>query len=249
MVTVSSEVVVVEDDGRESDLECRDDVMEVFSPERVNPYCRALGLLATTSIDMLSRGGEIDLSTPTGRAFALQKQRQLKPMLLVLSPPCTMFSALNRINKARVPDEVWQQRLRAGKELLQFAVFMAREQAVTERFFILEHPAGASSWKLDEVQSLKQDTGAEMIVFDQCRFNLRSPPADGSRPIQKRTCFLSNATEQVTNEFSQKFCNCSCKHRRIEGRVAGVQLSSYCALYPPELCRAIARVAMNLKVA
>ena len=218
--------------------------MEVFSPPRVIPHCRGLGLSGHVSIDITTG---TDLSSFEGRAKTLSLLRQFRPMLLYLSPPCTYFSPLQYMwNQKKMDPAVWEDNLRHATDLLEFAIYLAHEQAREKRCFIIEHPARARSWQLPQMQQLAEATGAFRSNFHQCRFGLCAPGADGP-PMKKETSLLSNAleTQQI---FHQVFCNCTVPHCRIQGSVAGVQLSSHAALYPEQLCHALASVALALQL-
>eukprot|EP00973_Karenia_brevis_P013605 1846518-Karenia_brevis.AAC.1 len=69
--------------------------------------------------------------------------RQAKPLVLILSPPCTTFSRLQNLNPwtDKREREMWR-----GSRLLKFAMELAQEQINQGRYFIFEHPQAASSW-------------------------------------------------------------------------------------------------------
>ena len=69
------------------------DVTEVYSPARVTEACKKLGLSAGSFFD-LSNGWNFDKHIDRRKAFE-QIQRE-QPKLLIGSPPCTYFSALQR---------------------------------------------------------------------------------------------------------------------------------------------------------
>ena len=60
--------------------------------------------------------------------------------------------------------------------LLKFALDVAPFMIDTGGYFILEHPTGASSWRLPDVQALIAMPSAYLVTFHQCRFNLRGRP-------------------------------------------------------------------------
>ena len=74
--------------------------------------------------------------------------------LLVVSPPCTMFSTLQNLTpEKRDADEVRKQLKEAVKHLT-FAVYMCLKQVAEGRGFVFEHPVAASSWQLALVNQL-----------------------------------------------------------------------------------------------
>ena len=83
---------------------------------------------------------------------------------------CRMFSALMKLNKARMGPEIYQRELRRAIDHLSFALEVYRMQAKSGRFFLHEHPATASSWKLDEVIQFIREFDAHVVVGDLCLF-------------------------------------------------------------------------------
>ena len=53
-----------------------------------------------------------------------------------------------------------------------FALSLCRLQLREHRGFVLEQPASASSWQLDEMNQL--EPGVYQILLDMCRFGLRA---------------------------------------------------------------------------
>ena len=72
------------------------DVVEVFSPERVGQACARYGLQQGTAMDIKS-GYDFDLAADWARCWAKIEKEQ--PTLIIGSPPCTLFSRLQELNK------------------------------------------------------------------------------------------------------------------------------------------------------
>lgn len=70
------------------------DVMEVFSPERVGKACKQFGLEQRLAMDIKS-GYDFDLAADRARCWAAIERE--KPMLVIGSPPCTLFSRLQEL--------------------------------------------------------------------------------------------------------------------------------------------------------
>ena len=216
--------------------------MEIFSPPRVVPYAQRLGLRATTSLDLLTG---CDILTFQGRSMALTALSQQRPRLVILSPPCTMYSALQHMwNLSKMPAAVREEKLKEAKTFLRFAMHIAETQRAAGRWFLFEHPQRASSWADESVVTMAAQCGVEKVTFDQCRFGLCTPasPKCMPKPMRKRTCFLSNAP-YCHRLFANKRCVCTSPHHSIQGTFAGVRLSSLSAIYPPKLCLYLALVA------
>ena len=81
------------------------DVSEIFSPPRVLPHASALGLRSGWSMDIAEvdpwSGEKWDLADRKNQARVIKLISQYKPEVLVLSPPCTMFSSLQYLNKQK----------------------------------------------------------------------------------------------------------------------------------------------------
>lgn len=228
------EMMEVVPDGPDS----RVDVCELFSRPRLVPRCGAFGLLGGASFDFKD-DSEMDLGTVNGRAEVWQHLETKEPEVAVLSPPCTLFSALMRLWCRNSMGEVkFQSRRLVAERLLLFAVEIAYFQIRMGRYFLFEHPDTADSWQMAGLQDLCHMPGVSVNRFDQCRFGLRAPGT--GEPIRKRTRIVHNIPS-MNASFQNVFCQCEVPHRRIEGSEAGISLSSYCETYPPELCDAFLR--------
>ncbi len=203
-----------------------DDIAEVFSVPRVSVAARAAGLRATISLDVLT--GD-DLSTFAGRRRAVHLVEARRPLLLILSPPCTMFSILNRnCNERKALEQApgeHSRRLAEAEGFVDFSMHLAKEQWRHGRFFVFEHPASASSWQLPSLGAALAAPGVVRFTFDQCRFGLVSP---GGAPLKKGTAFLTNS-------------QCTVPHHPITRAKWGLALAA--GKYPPPLCAALAAAA------
>lgn len=64
--------------------------------------------------------------------------------------------------------------------------------------FILEHPTGASIWRLPEMVQLIQLPGIYLVTFHQCRFTV------SGLPIRKSTRLLTNS-KIVADRFDKVY--------------------------------------------
>ena len=76
-------------------------ITEVFSPPRVTMAARAQGYSADYAFDLTYN--DWNGLNPTMRSELRELLFRMKPTLLVLSPPCTMFSALTRLGSCGHP--------------------------------------------------------------------------------------------------------------------------------------------------
>ncbi|CAK9032260.1 unnamed protein product [Durusdinium trenchii] len=214
----------------------QDDVMELFSQPRLVPICQEMGLVAELSLDLKTGW---DCSLPDMKTLALKTIDQRKPWVIMLSPPCTMYSALQRSNKNRVDPLQAAFRREEADGFMDFTKQVAVKQAESGRGFILEHPASASSWQIDCVQAMMALPNAQVSKFDQCRYGLRGP---GGSLMRKGTKLLSNIP-QIQAEFHGKACMCRQRgetHEQIQGSVNGVRRSTHAQVYPDGMVRALA---------
>ena len=151
---------------------------------------------------------------------------------------CTAFSSWQRINdKIRDPAVCAAEKARALVHL-SFCVELYREQLKHNRYFVHEHPASATSWQSEVMESLAAEPGVVKATCDQCQYGMDD--LDGN-PIRKPTTFLTKAAEiagQLTKRCNGRSGQCSRKkggfHRQCRGQVARLA-----AVYHFKLCRAI----------
>lgn len=122
-------------------------IMELYSPFRVAASIHRLGMRSAASLDVLTG---CDLLSAEGRMEALALLTQKRPLFLMCSPPCTMYSELTRMwNAKKMTYEQRALRQREADSMLKFAMEMCRLQGQAGRFWCHEHPHKASSWKHD----------------------------------------------------------------------------------------------------
>ena len=166
-----------------------------------------------------------------------------KPRLLIGSPMCGPFSTMNQINYARMTKEEKQQKLEHGRKHFEFCMKLYEIQWREGRYFLHEHPDGASSWQEDCVHRLLKRQGVIRVAGDQCRYGLKSHDGQREGPARKRTGFMTNAP------CIAKRLNIKCPNNNsyrphdhvqlINGRAAAAQV------YPPTLCMAVCRGLME----
>ena len=74
--------------------------------------------------------------------------RDTKPFMVIGSPPCTMFCALQNLNKSKRDEGVFTKRLENAKRHIRFCIELYMMQVNGGRFFLHEHPDSASSWQM-----------------------------------------------------------------------------------------------------
>ena len=98
------------------------DVSEVFSPERVTAACSRFGLSPGEAMDIKS-GYDFDLLADRQRCW--ESIMRDEPLLVIGSPPCTVFSRLQELNKHIYQDskkwlEQFQIRMEQAKRYVRF---------------------------------------------------------------------------------------------------------------------------------
>ena len=190
------------------------DVMEVYSPPRVTARAKRF---------QLTHGGALDLATgwnfnlASHQRQALELISTLKPALIILSPPCTVFSTLRRLSDyKRNPAEVKQEQ-QEGLSHVKFSVQLARLQMKSQRGFLFEHPRRATSWQSDELLALKNEDGVFEVTVDMCAFGLKT--RDG-RPALKPTLLITNL-ETLANHLGRRCNGRHAQHQPLIGGRAG----------------------------
>ena len=140
-----------------------------------------------------------------------------------------------KLNKARMDPEKYEAMWNKGVRHMIFAIKLYRIQSESGRFFLHEHPASASSWKLPEMQALMSDLNISKINTHMCRFGMTSH-IHGRKgehgPVKKPTGFATSSP-CIAKRLALK---CQGGHEHVHlmgGRAAGAQV------YPEALCEAI----------
>ena len=221
--------------GYESDM----DVSEMFSPPRITPFASRAGLKAGWSMDIASRdpwsGVSWDLGDRQVQAKALRLIAQHKPNFLILSPPCTMFSNLQNLNRSKGSKE-WLKKYEKALELFRFSLLVCLIQQRSGRYFMLEHPSGASSWRTREALDVLAMRGVHTVKVDMCAFGLKTRGDQGQdpEPAKKPTTIMTNSPS-ILNGIARR-CAGDHRHRHlVSGRAA------MAAKYTDEFCKQVVK--------
>ena len=213
----------------------RQHIAEYYSQPRVVPEAVRRGLKGTFSLDIITGW---DLSCVQVQNLSLHILTHIGVMFLMLSPPCTAFSALMHLwNYPRMSPERAFQLWSRGMNFLTHAMQAATLQVSRGQLFAFEHPAGASSWKQECVATVRALPGVMEVTFDQCMLGLTSKV--DKIPLRKRTRILTNCVALVRH-LSGARCDRSHQHRYIKGSEGGVKRSKWAQVYPAGLVTAIA---------
>ena len=152
------------------------DVAEAYSPPRVAAMAQKMGLRASWSLDLTTfdeRGIAWDFNKLEMRNKAARQLIQDNPRLLIGRPSCTPFSQMNNLNYVRKSAEEVKQRMDYGRRHLEFCARLCEIQWREGRYFLHEHPQGASSWQEECIKKLMGKNGVQRVVGDQCMYGLK----------------------------------------------------------------------------
>ena len=148
------------------------DVCEVFSPARVVKEAGKIGLKGGWSLDLLEKcsvtGRTWNCLEEKDREWARRMLRNDKPQLLVVCPPCTLFSQLQNLCPNGLPPERCPSAWRDALVMLEFAVELCEMQQKAGRSFVFEHPRTATSWEIGGLKRLIGTEGVFTGLLDMC---------------------------------------------------------------------------------
>jgi hypothetical protein len=159
------------------------EVAEVYSPPRMTKMVDMMGMKSGFALDLTANdenGKPWDFSIQEGRHAALKMQDDTKHEMLIASPPCTMFSALQNINMHKMTMENVKRRVDDAVTHFAFAVVMCMRQAPGGRLFMLQHPVAASSWTLRVASLLLRYPNARKVNFAFCMLGMAGRRRNGT---------------------------------------------------------------------
>ena len=131
-----------------------------------------MGLKPAWALDLTTLdpedGEPWDFDNKDKRHKALRMLDEDKPLLLVVSPMCGPFSAMNNINYSKMPVDEGRTKIKGAMQHVKFALELCLKQYKESRFFIFEHPASASSWSTTMVRQMLSLQGIMTAKFDFC---------------------------------------------------------------------------------
>lgn len=204
-------------------------VMEIYSPPRVTEKAGEFGFESGGALD-LSTGW--DLSRKDHQRKALQLIQKLRPALVILSPPCTVFSRLRGLSNHKRDPEVVAREVEEGQEHVNFSVRVAWIQHRARRGFLFEHPMHAESWNTKDLAELRQADGVMDVKLDMCRFGLTTTKGF---PALKPTLLITNL-EALATTLQRRHDGFHERHHPLIGGEA-----KFAAKYTPKFVDAILR--------
>ena len=172
------------------------------------------------------------------RDKARKKIQEEKPLFLIGSPCCTLWSSLQALSEARRdPEEVKRAKIKALVHM-EFVAELYREKVLAGRYFLHEHPLCATSLQLECIKEVMAMPGVGSEWGDQCQYGQEESTG---QPVKKPTRWMSNSPEilsKLRRRCQGKVGHCSRpgggSHASCTGRAARMA-----AIYPLEPCKAI----------
>jgi len=208
-------------------------VAEVFNPGRFIKDSPKHRLIPGQAFD-LELGN--DLLKLGARREVRRYVQDVKPGLVVISPPCTMFSIMQNMNQKRnrrrgqAHARFVFQKLCEAKVLLRFGEEIAETVMSYGGIFVFEHPLTSKAWEEPELQRLMLKDSIFLARGDQCCFGLR---ALNGKFYKKPTGWCTNS-EAIAEALGQT-CDGSHEHELILGSDAGGSRSRQAQRYPQAL--------------
>ena len=119
------------------------DVCEIYSQPRVCQEAASRHLQPGWSLDLTTKdpatGEHWDLSQPKIQSRVRKLVRDTQPYCIIGSPPCTPFSPLQEIGRARRDPKVMADELDRGKAHIRFCLEIYSMQINGKRHFVHEH--------------------------------------------------------------------------------------------------------------
>ena len=129
-----------------------------------------------------------DLSTERDQNKMMSMLDTDKPVMVGLSPPCRLFSALQNLRTTPIDKAEWEQAV----AMVNFCVKVAKYQMEHGRYFYFEHPLNAKSWTATELAELRELLGVHCVILHMCAFGLTSVDEMGEGLVLKPTRVLTN---------------------------------------------------------
>ena len=165
-----------------------------------------------------------DFRKALDRRAALKMVREQEPYFLIIAYPCGPWSPLMRLNPAGNLEEKQEE----ARQLIRFALQLARLQLRNGRHFALENPIGSSSWQLPEVMKFLEEEEARLARFDQCRFGLRSEQG----LLRKKGAQIATSSKAMQENLQDVRCLRDHQHQPVIG---GSKITSRAGHYPQQL--------------
>ena len=138
-----------------------------------------------------------DLGCRKVQSRVIKMIEQDKPLFIIGSPPCTVFSNLQNLSRDKRDAAIVYEELRVGRAHLEFCARLYETQVKGGRFFVHEHPASAKSWAEPSMVRVAALPGVGAATVDMCMYGLRVKDGDTEGLARKSTRLMSNSHEVI----------------------------------------------------
>ena len=121
-----------------------------------------------------------DFDKPECRQKARRLVETQRPLLLIGSPMCTYFSVLRNWFGPKMHPEKLKKELQRARNHLAFMFDLYEIQAKAGRYYLHEHPSGASSWNEPVVVDfIASQPDVILTSSPMCAFGMRAQTRTG----------------------------------------------------------------------
>ena len=230
------------------------DVAELFSQPRICQEAGGISVGGSTlrpgwSLDLTMNDPATDKPWDLSKTDVQERVRRLvrttKPYCVVGSPPCTAFSPLQEISRAKRDPKEMEKQLRRAKAHVRFCLEIYRIQLEEQRHFVHEHPERSRAWQMPEVIEFLMRPEVGSVICHMCAFGMTSEDKKGRGLVQKATRIMSSS-EEILKRLDVKCSNKNGneKHRHVhleQGRAKQAQV------YPRQFCKRVCEGIMAQK--
>ena len=185
-------------------------IVELFSPPRLTDYAAHHHLGAGLALDLRTvdeTGKQWDFCLTEMREKARSLLDVVQPDLLLGCPPCSQFSPLQRLNRARGSQVGREQQYLEAVQHLEFCCGEYMRQMERGKYFVHEHPRQAESWNLHCIQDMSSLPNVLRVDGDMCAQGMEIEDADGGgQGAEADARYLTNAPE-IARELEKRCTN------------------------------------------
>ena len=151
-----------------------------------------------------------------------------------------MFSSLQNLSKNKRDKHVFDEKMKIAEKHMEFCLELYAIQVRGGRYFLHEHPNGASSWRMKSMVKIMAKDNVHTTACDMCAYGLTTKDGEGEALVEKRTRLMSNSPEiikRVSNQCTNRGGKDASKHHRYGDVTCG--RARQCQVYPKAFCRAV----------
>ena len=122
----------------------------MYCPARITKIASDMGLRPVWALDLTTIDPEDGMPWDFTKENKKRSEMKLldidQPVMLLASPMCGLFGAINNINYDKMRPKDIHSKLREAMKHIKFTLELCMKQCNSGRLFMFEHPATASSW-------------------------------------------------------------------------------------------------------